>query len=168
MRFPTARRTRVLVPPGSLPGRRLAVARSTHLPIVHRSRPEVSELDQARDQLDQASPRGEGEGQHLTQTRMQRDLCIVAALALPLSATWTWQETSSRHRAGGLAEPDRWLLPSPTPSGADPFGRMPHHKPSEGWAIRLSALLLHQPLDGHPRDLQAGVRRRRDRSFALE
>ena len=48
---------------------------------------------------------------------MHRDLRIVAALALPLSATRTWQETPSVDRARGLAEPDRWRLPSPTPRG---------------------------------------------------
>jgi hypothetical protein len=38
-------------------------------------------------------------GQHLIQSRMHRDLRIVAALALPLSAARPWQEASSVDRA---------------------------------------------------------------------
>ena len=60
MRIWTARRTRVLVPTGSLSGLRLALARSSHLPTAHRSRPEVSKPDRARDQVHQTSPRWEG------------------------------------------------------------------------------------------------------------
>jgi hypothetical protein len=47
--------------------RRLALERSSHLPTAHRSRPEVSKLDRARDHVDQTSPRWEGHGRHLIQ-----------------------------------------------------------------------------------------------------
>jgi hypothetical protein len=101
MRIWTAGRTRLLVPTGSVSGRRLALERSSRLPTAHRSRHEVSKLDRARDHVDQTSPRWEGRGQHLIQSRMHRDLRIVAALALPFSAT---RPGRKHHRSIGLED----------------------------------------------------------------
>jgi hypothetical protein len=105
---------------------------------------------------------------HRPQSWMRRDLRVMAAPALPLSAILARKKASAADRAGELAASDRSLLSTPTSPRSDPFRRVPSHQPSEEREVRLPAILLHQQLGGHPRDLQTDVRCRRDFPLRLQ
>jgi hypothetical protein len=104
-----------------------------------------------------------------------RDLCEQPPLGSRFSAPGAGTQARAKDSARSLAASDHQCSAPISAQGADPFGRLSYGESLPDRAaqrsrrrVRLSALLLHQPLGRHPGDLLRALRSARDSLDAVE
>src|SRR5918999_568975 len=165
--------SRVLLPPGRVPGRRLHLGRTARrLQASHQPRPCISgHRGRVRNghsgrgaSQSRISPAPEEQLHEGARALARRGVGVFASLAVPVPATRPRQEARTRDQARRVAAGARTAAPEVTAARPDPLGWLPvhHHRPR--W-LDLPEVRVQQQVGRHPPDLRGGLLPARSQTY---